>query len=285
MAQYRIVELGTIERMRRHPVKGLLGEDVAEAALTSLGLDGDRRLALLDRETGKVASPKNPRLWRSMLTLSAVTDGDRTRITLPDGTIVHSDDPDVDEVLSLAVGRKVTLTGTPPEGAALERAVPEEVLAAGVTAEVAVEPGRLGGGAPGTFFDYAPVHLLATSTLAAVGAAGPTGAPADAVRYRPNLVIRTAGEGGEGYVENGWLGRQVAVGDEVVLRVTVPTPRCAVPTLEHGPLPRDTSALQVPAVHNRVEPLPGMGPRPCVGAYAEVLRPGRVRVGDRIRLL
>lgn len=276
------MELGTVERLRRHPVKGLLGEDVAEAELTTLGLAGDRRLALLDSETGKVASPKNPRLWRAMLTLAAVTDGGRARITLPNGKTVHSDDPDIDEVLSLAIGRRVTLTGTPPEGATLDRAVPEEVLASGVTAEVGVEQGRLGGGAPGTFFDYAPVHLLATSTLAAVGAAGPSGSPADAIRYRPNLVIRTAGEG---YVENGWLGSEVAVGDEVVLRITVPTPRCAIPTLEHGTLPRDTSALKVPAAHNRVEPLPGMGPRACVGAYAEVVRPGLVHVGDPIRML
>jgi hypothetical protein len=65
----------------------------------------------------------------------------------------------------------------------------------------------------------------------------------------------------------------------------VPTPRCAIPTLEHGDLPRDPDALRVPAVHNRVEPMAGLGPRACAGVYAQVLRPGRIRRGDPLRLL
>ncbi|MEU4326350.1 MOSC domain-containing protein [Nonomuraea dietziae] len=267
--------LGTVEVLRRYPVKGLLGEEIAAGEVAATGLTGDRSLALLDAETGKVASPKNPRVWRGMLALSAVIDSGGVRVSLPDGESVRAGDPHVDEVLSRALGRKVTLTSTPPEKAALERAVPEEVLSEGVTARVTVQESVLGAGSPpGTFFDYAPLHLVTTSAIAAAGV--------EAVRYRPNLVIRTAGEG---YVENGWAGAEVAVGEEVVLRVTVPTPRCAVPTLEHGALPRDTSALRTPAAHNLVEPLPGYGPRPCVGVYAEVLRPGRITSGDQVRLL
>ncbi len=74
------------------------------------------------------------------------------------------------------------------------------------------------------------------------------------------------------------------VGDELVLRVIARTLRCAVPTLAHGDLPRDTGALRVLARHNRVAPLPGLDPEPCVGVYAEVLRPGRIRTGDPVRL-
>ncbi|GAA2391461.1 MOSC domain-containing protein [Nonomuraea africana] len=267
--------LGTVAVVRRYPVKGLLGQDVDASDVTTSGLAGDRGLALVDAETGKVASPKNPRVWRGMLALSAAIEPGGVRVILPDGESVRADDPGVDEALSRALGRKVTLTATPPERAALDRAVPEEVLSEGLTARVAVEETVLGAGAPpGTFFDYAPLHLVTTSAIEAVGV--------EAVRYRPNLVIRTAGEG---YVENGWAGAEVAVGDEVVLRVTVPTPRCAVPTLEHGSLPRDTSALRMPAAHNMVEPMPGFGPRPCVGVYAEVLRPGRVTTGDTVRLV
>jgi uncharacterized protein YcbX len=95
-------------------------------------------------------------------------------------------------------------------------------------------------------------------------------------------VVRT---GGPAFGENDWAGREMAVGDEVVLRVTVPTPRCAIPTLEHGALPRDPAALRVPAARNRVEPMPGLGLRACAGVYAEVLRPGRVRRGAAVRLL
>jgi hypothetical protein len=37
------------------------------------------------------------------------------------------------------------------------------------------------------------------------------------------------------------------------------------------------------AGHNRV-PVLDMGPQPCLGVYARVLRPGRVRKGDPVRL-
>jgi MOSC domain-containing protein len=62
------------------------------------------------------------------------------------------------------------------------------------------------------------------------------------------------------------------------------TPRCAVPTLAHGGLPRDAEALRVLARHNRVPPLEGSDPEPCAGVYAQVLHEGRIRVGDPVRL-
>ncbi len=74
------------------------------------------------------------------------------------------------------------------------------------------------------------------------------------------------------------------MGDDLVLRVIARTPRCAVPTLAHGALPRDPDALRVLARHNRVEPLDSLDPEPCAGVYAEVLRPGRIRTGDPVRL-
>ena len=54
--------------------------------------------------------------------------------------------------------------------------------------------------------------------------------------------------------------------------------RPAVSTLAHGSLPRLTEALRVPARLNRVAPLPELGP-PCVSAYAQVVRGGRVAQG------
>ena len=50
----------------------------------------------------------------------------------------------------------------------------------------------------------------------------------------------------EGFGGNDWLGRDLRVGDDLVVRVIARTPRCAVPTLAHGALPRDTEALRVP---------------------------------------
>ncbi|MGN9811289.1 hypothetical protein ACTMSW_18245 [Micromonospora sp. BQ11] len=56
-------------------------------------------------------------------------------------------------------------------------------------------------------------------------------------------------------------------------------PRCAVPTLSHGTLPAQVDALRAPARLNRVVPVPRLARQPRVGAYALVVRPGRVENG------
>ena len=284
--------LGTVARLRRYPVKSMLGEDLQASDVSRGGLARDRRLAVVSRRTGKVASAKYPRLWRDLLTLSAqalddtaVEDPglrDAVRITLPGGKTTCSTDADVDEVLSALLDEPVTLAATPPPGASLDRAVPEAVLRDGITAEVPVTLIEIGAGAPpGTFVDFAPLHLLTTSTLGRIAELRPY-QQARLERYRPNVVIRTEATG---FTENNWLGRDLRVGDELVLRVIARTPRCAVPTLAHGGLPRDAGALRVLARHNRIRPLPDLDPEPCAGVYAEVLHPGRIRTGDAVRLI
>src|SRR5579862_2383566 len=277
--------LGTVSTLRRYPVKSMLGEDVDAGEVTFTGLAGDRRLAVVSRTSGKIASAKFPRLWRDLLTLSAASARDgaaqdsAVRITLPEGKTVWSDDAGVDAVLSDLLDEPVTLTATPVPGAALDRAVPEAVLRDGVDAQVPAELMEIGGGGPpGTFVDFAPLHLLTTSTLDRIAELSPHHT-ADLERYRPNIVIRsTAG----GFTENDWLERNLRIGADVVLRVIARTPRCAIPTLVHGGLPRDTDALRVLAQHNRVTAMDGRDPEPCAGVYAQVLRPGHIRTGDRV---
>ena len=124
---------------------------------------------------------------------------------------------------------------------------------------------------PGTSFtDYAPVHAITTATLERIGI--------EAERYRPNLVIVTP-PGYPPYAENEWTGRTLAVG-QARLRSIGPTPRCVIPTLEHGELGRAPEALRTPAVENRVAAL-DMGELPCAGAYFEVVAAGTVQVGDQ----
>jgi hypothetical protein len=92
----------------RYPVKSMQGEELDSADLTERGLPGDRAYALLDRETGALASAKHPRRWGVLLTCAAcylappVPDAPPppVAITLPDGTIVRSDDCDCDARLS-----------------------------------------------------------------------------------------------------------------------------------------------------------------------------------------
>ena len=277
--------LGTVTTLRRYPVKSMLGEDLQAGDVSRAGLAGDRRLAVVSRRTGKVASAKYPRLWRDLLTVSAEAldragPAAAALITLPDGKTVRSTDADVDGILSGLLDEPVTLTATPPAGASLDRAVPEAVLRDGIAAAVPATLIEIGAAAPpGTFVDFAPLHLITTATLGRIAELSP-GRRADLERYRPNIVI---GTGGSGFTENDWPGRELRIGGDLVLRVIARTPRCAIPTLAHGRLPRDTEALRVVARHNRVSPLPDADPEPCAGVYAEVLQPGRISTGDPVR--
>ena len=44
----------------RYPVKSMMGEELNSAIITERGLLGDRSYALLDMETEKIVSAKNP---------------------------------------------------------------------------------------------------------------------------------------------------------------------------------------------------------------------------------
>src|SRR5688572_1887396 len=111
--------MGEIVWLGRYPVKSLRGEVLSSAVLEAEGLAGDRRRALIDADTGLVASAKHPRRWRSLMGMSARWEGAAVAVTMPDGAVVREDDPDVDDHLSRAAGRPVRLVADPPAGAAL----------------------------------------------------------------------------------------------------------------------------------------------------------------------
>ncbi len=127
--------------LRRYPVKSMLGEDLAAGEVTAPGLAGDRVLGLVHRETGKIASAKNPRLWRAPAQaarrVSRHGRDDHASPTVPSWP--HAD-PGIEAALSEFLDQPVTLAATPPPGAALDRADPEEVLRDGIRAGSASRP-------------------------------------------------------------------------------------------------------------------------------------------------
>ena len=273
--------LGRVRDLWRYPVKSMRGEPLDTAQVSERGIMYDRGYALLDRETGKIASAKRPRLWGRLLQCRAqvvFTDG-AVRIELADGQELLVSQDDADAVLSALTGRSVRLVRTPPPAAEIERYWPD---VDGLQMRDTVTSGRIGQGAPdGTFFDYAPLHLLTTATLAQLQALYPRG-QVDPRRFRPNLVIETP-EGTHGFVENEWVGRTLVIGAEVRLRVTDPSPRCVVPTLPQGELIADIGILRAVAEHNR-PPVPALdGARlPSLGVYASVERGGVIHAGDAV---
>lgn len=263
-----------VKSLLRYPVKSMLGESVGSMFVDEHGAEGDRRLALLDATTGHVASAKNARLWRGLLKCTANGGAHGVSIGLPDGTSVAADDPGVDDLLSRLLGRPVRLVTQRPDGATLVRPDPEQLLELGLDAEVTGRILEIAQATPGdSFTDEAPLHVITTATLDHIGV--------EALRYRPNMVIATP-PGCPPYMENGWVGQDLVVGD-ARMRVLTATSRCVVPTLEHGSLPRAQQALRTPAAENRWD-TGGHGPQPCAGAYLAVVTAAVIRVGDRVTI-
>ncbi|BBY46763.1 molybdenum cofactor biosysynthesis protein (plasmid) [Mycolicibacterium arabiense] len=263
-----------VESLHRYPVKSMLGESVDVLFVDDQGAEGDRRLALIDATTGRVASAKQARLWRDLLKCSATIEGDRVHIRLPDGTTAVADQDGIDEILSRLLARPVRLLDSRPDGATLERADPDQVLERGLDAEVDAPLLELAQATPGdSFVDLAPLHAITTATLAQIGT--------EAQRYRPNLVITTP-PGYPAYAENEWTGRTLMVGG-VQVTALGPTPRCVIPTLEHGRLARAPHALRTPVTENRVQAF-DFGVLPCAGTYLAVKVEGAIRTGEQVSL-
>ena len=55
-----------------------------------------------------------------------------------------------------------------------------------------------------------------------------------------NVIVRTREPG---FVENDWVGCGLQVGDSVQLAVSIPDPRCVMPTLVQEDLPKDNGIL------------------------------------------
>src|SRR5437899_12547626 len=110
-------ELGAVVSLWRYPVKSMMGEKLNTAEVTTRGLRGDRAYALVDGKDGKVATAKNPRKWPQLFDFRATfidhaRSGAQTaliRITLPDGTMVTSEQEDCSQILSRVLAPEVRL--------------------------------------------------------------------------------------------------------------------------------------------------------------------------------
>lgn len=287
----------------RYPIKSMQGESLRQTTLDGWGIPGDRIYGLIDRQTGRIVSAKQPKRYPGVLSCRAELVGPGAygapaspRVTLPDGETI--DATDIEPRLSALTGRSLRLAATRGAGATAERLDVDD-LSAEETSQLLDSRGEppehltgefeLGGAArPGSFFDFGPLHLVATSTLSRLSALHREGSWHPR-RFRPNLIVDDGHAGGR-FGEDAWLGNDLLIGDHVRLRVVVPTPRCVVvnlaqPALGAEPeLGRDPGLLRVIGRHHRIE-ASGLGPGPCVGAYAEVIQAGRVAIGDAVQLV
>jgi uncharacterized protein YcbX len=233
-----------VSELWRYPVKSLQGERLDAVMVTADGLDGDRRYAIIDLDTGLgLTARRAPELLFASANLTA--DGD-ARITLPDGSLAEGDN-----ALSDWLGRRVALCSADDNlGSRYENVVDFEREQS--SAWEAFE------GAAGPFHDssQARVSLVSTGTIGAW----------DPRRFRPNVLLNGAGE-------EALIGSTIAIGD-VTLNVAGKVQRCVMVTRpQPDGIDRDLSVLRTIARERAA----------CLAIGALVTCAGTIRVGDEVR--
>jgi uncharacterized protein YcbX len=247
---------GTVAACWRYPVKSFQGLPQDQLRLEPTGVVGDRTFGLIDVEVDRLLSAKRT---AALLEASATDD----TVTLPDGTVHAVDDPGLDQVLSVWIGRPVRFAradATGPVSYQMTFDPPND------EAELFDIP------APeGTFLDIAAVHVVTTATLQACADARPD-VDWDVRRFRPNLVLDGHGPA---FHEQDWIGHEIRVGP-VVLRVDGPMVRCAMPLrAQPGGLDRQPQLFH--ALNDLNPTFPGH-----LGLCCSVVTPGTVAVADPV---
>lgn len=284
-----MTNVGAVQSLWRYPVKSMGGDSFGRLVVSVGGVVGDRGWAVRDEVRGGIRGAKK---IGALMQLHARyvqepapgAPPPPVEMTAPDGTVVRSGDADVNEKLSKALGREVTLwplqaesdldhyrRGRPDSDDALAEMrdifgrLEREPLPdlSGLPLDVLA----LYESPPGTYFDAYPVHVLTTRSLESLARLAPE-SQIDVRRFRPNVVIAVDdGVDGE-FPEQAWIGRTLRVGG-VELDVVSHCPRCVMVTRPTGELPEDPQVLRTVVAHANQN----------VGVYAKVRTPGEVAVG------
>lgn len=234
------VEIGRVVRLFRYPIKSVGGEAIDVAEVNERGLLGDRFWAVED-ENGKFGSGKSTRRFRQMdglLEFRATHRGATPLLVLPDGSELEATAEEATAILSQRTGKNVSVQ-------------PEREI---------------------SHFDEGAIHFLTTSALALLEQVH--GQSVDVRRLRPNIVLDT-GKNRE-HLEAEWRGKQLAIGDSLIIETDYLMPRCVMVNMTQHNLPEDSRVLKSIAQINTDV---------CFGAFARVIQAGKIQLNDSARLL
>jgi uncharacterized protein YcbX len=230
--------VGRVVGLWRYPVKSMAAEPLTEVDVSWHGFAGDRRWAFV-----RDGVPQSGFPW---LTLR-----ERGNMSHYLPSFVDPTQPD----------KSSTIVRTPA-------GVVYDVTDPALAAELCPEGARVIKQNRGVF-DTFPLSLITTQTIARLGEM--VGAPLDARRFRPNLLVEAADEAP--FQEDDWVDCILRIGD-MEMRVDKRDGRCVVITIDPLTTERDPAILRTVA-RNR---------QGCLGVYGSTVTPGRVAAGDAVGL-
>jgi uncharacterized protein YcbX len=124
-----------------------------------------------------------------------------------------------------------------------------------------------------TGYDSHPVSILGDASVAKLSKRAGSNGGVDARRFR--MLIALAGT--KPHQEDKWIGRRLSIGETVVY-VAKPNARCATTTYNPDSGTRDFDTLRAIKDYRGLRD----GKKIDFGVYADVVEPGRIRVGDRV---
>lgn len=281
-----------VSQLWRYPVKSMVGGMVDSVELEELGIVGDRTWATRDLERGGIRGAK--KIGGLMRFAARDVDEHDVEITLPDGTTVRTNDPDVHERVSAALDHRVHLERLHPAddldhyrrgGPDTDDIVAELRSIFGrdedePLPDFSVFPPVIGEfeSPPGTYYDVFPLMVMTEAAMRAMHSALPD-SNLDLKRFRPSMMIDTGDDGADastpGHPEFDWKGRQATLGGATI-EFGDRCPRCVMVTREiDGSIPADRAVLRH-IVRDLDQNL---------GVYATIVEPGMVRVGDTVTFI
>jgi uncharacterized protein YcbX len=252
----------TIARLNATPVKSTALQHPGEIRLERHGAAGNRDFFFVDH-VGRLQGGSK---FGPYVRIRSVYDPSVERLSLrfPDGTAAEGDATARGEAITTNFyGRPVPahlLDG--PWADAVSRFVGRPIRLARVD--------RAGDGS-----DVRPVTLVSLASVEELSRRGGATTRVDPGRFRMLIEL----DGCAPHDEDSWNGRRLAIGDAVI-RVGDPVPRCVVTTQDPQTGLRDFPTLSVIKRYRGVVD----GDLPF-GVYADVERPGILRVGDEARVL
>jgi len=279
-----------VSQLWRYPVKSMVGGTVEAVDVDALGIVGDRTWAARDLQRGGIRGAKK---IAGLMRLAArdIDDG-HVEIELPDGSVVRTNETDVHDRVSDAIGHRVRLERlAPPDdldhyrrGAPDSDDVVDELR--GIFGREVGEPFPDFSvfppiiaefeSPPGTYYDAHPLLVMTTAALVALARAVP-GSNVDVRRFRPSVVVDTGDDGIDaatpGHPEFDWSGRRATIGTATV-EFAAPCPRCVMVTRQIDATVGPDRAILRHIVADLDQNL---------GVYATIVEPGTIGVGDRLR--